>query len=158
MFVTMTQVDAENRWLTFASLLSFLCTIHSYSSPFVSSHHKVFSCLVLLEQASQWPCVVANKTSAFFFSINSPEITNGKSNICKAFKEAEKNSPAIIFIDEINSITPKHEKVHFFFSCLMKLKWEFLDQQGSWMLCCFTVACLYGWSQSLFKCCSHGGN
>ena len=107
-------MDAEKRWLTFVSLLSFLCTIHSYPSPFVSSHHKVFSCLVLLEQASQWPHVVANKTSAFFFSINGLEMMNGKSNICKAFEGAKKILPTIIFIDEIDSIASKHKKVHLF--------------------------------------------
>ena len=39
------------------------------------------------------------------------------SNLCKAFKEAGKFSPAIIFIDEIDSIVPKCEKVWslFFF-------------------------------------------
>jgi SpoVK/Ycf46/Vps4 family AAA+-type ATPase len=30
-----------------------------------------------------------------------------ESNLRKAFEEAEKNSPAIIFIDEIDSIVPK---------------------------------------------------
>jgi transitional endoplasmic reticulum ATPase len=59
--------------------------------------------------------MVANETGAFFL-INGPEIMSkmageNESNLRKAFEEAEKNSPAIIFIDEINSIAPKHEKV-----------------------------------------------
>ena len=54
MLVMMTSVDAENRWLRFASLLSFLCAIHSYSSLLVSSLHEVFSCSVLLEQERLW--------------------------------------------------------------------------------------------------------
>ena len=33
-------------------------------------------------------------------------------NLRKAFEEAEKNSPAIIFIDELDSIAPKRDKVH----------------------------------------------
>ena len=33
-----------------------------------------------------------------------------KSNLRKAFEVAEKNSPAIIFIDELDSIAPKREK------------------------------------------------
>ena len=32
-------------------------------------------------------------------------------NLRKAFEEAEKNSPAIIFIDEIDSIAPKRDKI-----------------------------------------------
>merc|ERR1712037_472100 len=35
-----------------------------------------------------------------------------ESNLRKAFEEAEKNSPAIIFIDELDSIAPKREKTH----------------------------------------------
>jgi len=58
---------------------------------------------------------VANETGAFFFLINGPEIMSklageAESNLRKAFEEAEKNSPAIIFIDEIDSIAPKREK------------------------------------------------
>ena len=58
---------------------------------------------------------VANETGAFFFLINGPEIMSklageSESNLRKAFEEAEKNSPAIIFIDEIDSIAPKREK------------------------------------------------
>ena len=33
-----------------------------------------------------------------------------EANLRRAFEEAEKNSPAIIFIDEIDSIAPKREK------------------------------------------------
>ena len=35
-----------------------------------------------------------------------------ESNLRKAFEEAEKNSPAIIFIDELDAIAPKREKVY----------------------------------------------
>ncbi|KAG0484395.1 hypothetical protein HPP92_008474 [Vanilla planifolia] len=35
-----------------------------------------------------------------------------ESNLRKAFEEAEKNAPSIIFIDEIDSIAPKREKTH----------------------------------------------
>ena len=35
-----------------------------------------------------------------------------ESNLRRAFEEAEKNSPAIIFIDEIDSITPKRDKTN----------------------------------------------
>merc|ERR1719495_2506306 len=60
---------------------------------------------------------VANETGAFFFLINGPEIMSkmageSESNLRKAFEEAEKNSPAIIFIDEIDAIAPKREKTH----------------------------------------------
>lgn len=48
--VMMILVDAESKWLKFASLSNFLFAIHSYSSPSVSSHHEEFSCLVLPEQ------------------------------------------------------------------------------------------------------------
>ena len=59
----------------------------------------------------------ANETGAFFFLINGPEIMSklageSESNLRKAFAEAEKNAPAIIFIDEIDSIAPKREKTN----------------------------------------------
>lgn len=58
---------------------------------------------------------VANETGAFFFLINGPEIMSkmageSESNLRKAFEEAEKNSPAIIFIDEVDAIAPKRDK------------------------------------------------
>uniref|UniRef100_A0A8B9Z812 AAA+ ATPase domain-containing protein n=1 Tax=Buteo japonicus TaxID=224669 RepID=A0A8B9Z812_9AVES len=59
---------------------------------------------------------VANETGAFFFLINGPEIMSklageSESNLRKAFEEAEKNAPAIIFIDELDAIAPKREKL-----------------------------------------------
>merc|ERR1711910_277235 len=59
---------------------------------------------------------VANETGVFFL-INGPEIMSklageSESNLRKAFEEAEKNSPAIIFIDELDSIAPKREKTN----------------------------------------------
>merc|ERR1719408_256692 len=58
---------------------------------------------------------VANETGAFFFLINGPEVMSkmageSEANLRKAFEEAEKNAPAIIFIDEIDSIAPKRDK------------------------------------------------
>jgi hypothetical protein len=66
-----------------------------------------------LDDSIEW-CVWKN-TGAFFFLINGPEIMSklageSESNLRKAFEEAEKNAPAIIFIDEIDSIAPKREK------------------------------------------------
>ncbi|NXB10970.1 TERA ATPase, partial [Cnemophilus loriae] len=70
---------------------------------------------------------VANETGAFFFLINGPEIMSklageSESNLRKAFEEAEKNAPAIIFIDELDAIAPKREKAnpklwHFLIFC-----------------------------------------
>lgn len=52
-----------------------------------------------------------------FFLINGPEVMSkmageSESNLRKAFEEAEKNAPAIIFIDEIDSIAPKRDKTN----------------------------------------------
>jgi len=60
---------------------------------------------------------VANETGAFFFLINGPEIMSkmagdSEANLRRAFEEAEKNSPAIIFIDEIDSIAPNRDKTN----------------------------------------------
>ncbi len=59
---------------------------------------------------------VANETDSSFYSISGPEIISkfygeSEQNLRKAFEEAEKNAPSIIFIDEIDSIAPKREEV-----------------------------------------------
>merc|ERR1711959_857835 len=60
---------------------------------------------------------VANETGANFYIINGPEIMSkmageSESNLRKMFSQAEENAPAIIFIDEIDSIAPKREKTN----------------------------------------------
>src|SRR3989344_4497244 len=55
---------------------------------------------------------VATETDSSFFSIAGPEIMSkyygeSEKHIREIFEKAEKNSPAIIFIDEIDSIAPK---------------------------------------------------
>eukprot|EP00924_Labyrinthula_sp_SR-Ha-C_P011551 augustus_masked-scaffold_17-processed-gene-1.5-mRNA-1 protein AED:0.01 eAED:0.01 QI:0/-1/0/1/-1/1/1/0/857 len=58
---------------------------------------------------------VANETGAFFILINGPEIVSAvagqsEEKLRKAFEEAEKNAPAIIFMDEVDSIGVKRER------------------------------------------------
>jgi len=58
---------------------------------------------------------VANESGAHFISINGPEIVSkfvgeAEKNLRKLFDDAEKNAPAIIFIDEIDAIAPKREE------------------------------------------------
>jgi len=59
---------------------------------------------------------VANETQANFFHIGGPEIMSkfygeSEGKLREIFKEAQENSPAIIFIDEIDSIAPKRDEV-----------------------------------------------
>ncbi|CCA91369.1 MULTISPECIES: CDC48 family AAA ATPase [unclassified Novosphingobium] len=60
---------------------------------------------------------VANESEANFFSINGPEIMgsgygDSEKALREVFDEATKAAPAIIFIDEIDSIAPKRSQVH----------------------------------------------
>jgi transitional endoplasmic reticulum ATPase len=59
---------------------------------------------------------VANETNANFYSIGGPEIMSkfygeSEERLRETFRQAQKNSPSIIFIDEIDSIAPKREEV-----------------------------------------------
>ena len=59
---------------------------------------------------------VVNESDATFFTINGPEIMGsayGESErrLREVFEEAERSQPAIIFIDEIDSIAPKRQNV-----------------------------------------------
>lgn len=59
---------------------------------------------------------VANETNANFYSIGGPEIMSkfygeSEERLRETFKQAQENSPSIIFIDEIDSIAPKREEV-----------------------------------------------
>jgi transitional endoplasmic reticulum ATPase len=57
---------------------------------------------------------VANETEAYFTSISGPEIMGkfygeSEARLRSIFDDAQKNTPAIIFIDEIDAIAPKRE-------------------------------------------------
>ena len=59
---------------------------------------------------------VANESSAHFASINGPEVVSkyygeSEKRIREVFEESERNAPAIIFLDELDSIAPKREEV-----------------------------------------------
>ncbi|VVB86749.1 VCP-like ATPase [uncultured archaeon] len=59
---------------------------------------------------------VANETSAFFMHVNGPEIMHkfygeSEGKLREVFNEASSNAPSIIFIDEIDVIAPKREKI-----------------------------------------------
>ena len=59
---------------------------------------------------------VANESDATFFTINGPEIMgsgygDSEKALREVFEEATKSAPAIIFIDEIDSIAPKRDRV-----------------------------------------------
>ncbi len=59
---------------------------------------------------------VANESDASFFTINGPEIMGSgygesEKRLREVFEEASRSAPAIIFIDEIDSIAPKRDRV-----------------------------------------------
>ncbi len=58
---------------------------------------------------------IANETEASFFSISAPEIVNkfygeSEKKLRELFEKAQKESPSIIFIDEIDAIAPKRDE------------------------------------------------
>lgn len=60
---------------------------------------------------------VANEAGANFFSIQGPEIMSkfygqSEERLRDIFTDAEKNSPSVIFIDELDSIAPRRDEVH----------------------------------------------
>ncbi|NCN86999.1 CDC48 family AAA ATPase [archaeon] len=60
---------------------------------------------------------VATETDSHFILLNGPEVMSkfygeSEKKIRSIFEEAEKNAPSIIFIDEIDAITPKREEVN----------------------------------------------
>ncbi|MCA1661446.1 MAG: CDC48 family AAA ATPase [Novosphingobium sp.] len=60
---------------------------------------------------------VANESDASFFTVNGPEIMGSaygesEKRLREVFEEATRASPAIVFIDEIDSIAPKRSQVH----------------------------------------------
>ena len=75
--------------------------------------------VLLLGPAGSGKTMVANaiktETGVYFVTVNGPEVMSKRSGeseagLRKIFEDAEANSPAIIFIDEIDAIAPKREK------------------------------------------------
>jgi transitional endoplasmic reticulum ATPase len=59
---------------------------------------------------------IANETDANFFSINGPEVIHkfygeSEAHLRKIFEEASRKGPSIVFLDEIDAIAPRREKV-----------------------------------------------
>lgn len=59
---------------------------------------------------------VANETEATFFAVNGPEVIHkfygeSEAKLRGIFEQASKNAPSIIFLDEIDAISPKRESV-----------------------------------------------
>ena len=59
---------------------------------------------------------IANETEANFFSVSGPEVVHkfygeSEAHLREIFAEAAKKGPSIVFLDEIDAIAPKREKV-----------------------------------------------
>lgn len=59
---------------------------------------------------------IAHETEANFFSINGPEVIHkfygeSEAHLRKIFEEAARKGPGIVFLDEIDAIAPRREKV-----------------------------------------------
>lgn len=59
---------------------------------------------------------VANETDAFFISVSGPEIMakyygESEARLRSIFQEAQRNVPAIVFLDELDAIAPKREEL-----------------------------------------------
>ena len=59
---------------------------------------------------------VANETDAFFISISGPEVMakyygESEARLRGIFEEAQRNAPAIVFLDELDAIAPKREEL-----------------------------------------------
>ncbi len=59
---------------------------------------------------------IAHETEANFYSVSGPEIIHkfygeSEAHLRKIFEEASRNSPSIIFLDEIDAIAPRRENV-----------------------------------------------
>ena len=59
---------------------------------------------------------MAHETDATFFTINGPEIIHkfygeSEAHLRKIFEQAARQAPSIIFLDEIDAIAPKRDRV-----------------------------------------------
>ncbi|CCA68286.1 related to RIX7-AAA-type ATPase required for biogenesis and nuclear export of 60S ribosomal subunits [Serendipita indica DSM 11827] len=87
---------------------------------------------------------IAGELQVPFISISAPSIVSGMSGesektLRETFEEAKKNAPCILFIDEIDAITPKRESaqremerriVAQFLTCMDDLSWDKTDDKA----------------------------
>lgn len=81
-----------------------------------------------MSSSSAWACVECHNLVVFLFCAISPFSLSiapltpaadimgkvageSETNLRRAFEEAEENAPSIVFIDEVDSIAPKRDKV-----------------------------------------------
>ncbi len=86
------------------------------SRSWVSNRHRASCSTPAGDRKTLLAKAVANETSASFFSIAGPEIISkyygeSEQQLREIFEDASEESPAIIFIDELDSIAPKREDV-----------------------------------------------
>ncbi|QRV81448.1 AAA family ATPase [Ceratobasidium sp. AG-Ba] len=86
---------------------------------------------------------IAGELGVPFISISAPSVVSGMSGesektLRDTFDEAKKNAPCLLFIDEIDAITPKRESaqremerriVAQFLTCMDDLAWEYTDHK-----------------------------
>lgn len=138
------------------------------------ARYQVSITLMYFQDFMQFPRCISSGVRCCF-CIPGPEIMSklageSESNLRKAFEEAEKNAPAIIFIDELDAIAPKRENVRrrgrekgVLRNCTVWCHWfdgyaMSVDSWWSWAEDRISAAHPDGWPETTRSCCSYGSH